>query len=103
MGFLSKKELTDEEIMTVYREKGSYMLSTEEYARFEILDAAENAPAIKAAKDKKVVENSKLTERDILLKILDRLDNLVSMGETERDYKYKQRADNRGQEDGKYY
>ena len=99
MGFLSKKEKTDEEIMA----EKSYMLSTEEYARRVKLEEIEDAPAIKAAEDKKVVENSKLTERDILLKNLDRLDELVRIGKREEDYKYQQRSDNRGQEDGKYY
>ena len=47
--------------------------------------------------------NNELTEKEILLKILDRLDDLVSIGQREQSYKVKQRIDNKGQEDGTYY
>jgi hypothetical protein len=81
MGFLSKKELTDEEIMA----KEGARLASEINKKNE---------------DKLDIENSKLTEKDILLKILDRLDDvsesmqdLVSMAETEAEWQMKLRVD----------
>jgi|TARA_B110000438_G_scaffold272453_1_gene291140 hypothetical protein len=54
--------------------------------------------------------NNELTEKEILIKILDRLEgvseamnDLVSIGQREESYKLKQRMDNKGQEDGRYY
>jgi hypothetical protein len=88
-------ELTDEEIMA----KDIGKLSREEFERFRNLEQpVENK---KSKNQKKLdIDNSKLTERDILLKILDRLEdvseamnNLVSMAETEAEWQMKLRVD----------
>ena len=91
-------ELTDEEIMA----KDIGKLSREEFERFRNLEQpVENK---KSKNQKKLdIDNSELTEKEILLRILDKLDDLVRIGKREEDYKFQQRLDNKGQENGKYY
>jgi hypothetical protein len=49
--------------------------------------------------------NSELTEKEILLRILDKLDDLVRIGQTEESYKLKQRSDTKidGVHQSRYY